>query len=228
MTLRTCSIIVGRPYAASPITLYSSSLTLKPRYAVKVEYSIPSECGNRISRRSVISVASVRLAVALPCGQRGPFADAVGGQDRRASCRRGEERGGRMRDVMIGKQNLLSRHAEVRRDDAAHPDLFSERVLHGVRKRAPRSRERAQRADVRIRSNFSMRPLVEHDRVEIGRLETCVFQAPVDGTERECRRRSCGATAVPLEPRRPARRRRRARRPNRDSGRKYRGFSSQY
>ena len=31
ITLRTCSVIVGRPYAARPMTLYSSSLTAKPR-----------------------------------------------------------------------------------------------------------------------------------------------------------------------------------------------------
>jgi hypothetical protein len=40
-------------------------LTEKPRYAVNVEYSSPSECGNRISRRAVMAVA--------PCGRRSPW-----------------------------------------------------------------------------------------------------------------------------------------------------------
>src|SRR5262249_17420522 len=45
-------------------TLYSSSFTANPRYAVNVEYSMPSECGYLISRRSVMSV--------LPPGWRSP------------------------------------------------------------------------------------------------------------------------------------------------------------
>jgi hypothetical protein len=36
------------------MTLYSSSFTANPRKAVNVEYSMPSECGYRISRRSVM------------------------------------------------------------------------------------------------------------------------------------------------------------------------------
>ena len=46
------------------MTLYSSSFTAKPRYAVNVEYSMPSECGNLISRRSAIAVP--------PSGRRSP------------------------------------------------------------------------------------------------------------------------------------------------------------
>ena len=74
--------------------------------------------------------------------QRRPFADAVGGQDGRAARRRGEERGGGVRLVVLGEQDLRARHAEVRRDDAAHPDLLAERVLDRVRKRPPGARER--------------------------------------------------------------------------------------
>ena len=74
-----------------------------------------------------------------PCAdrQRRPLADAVGGQDRRAARRRGEERGGGVRLMVLGEQDLASGHAEMRRDDPAHPDLFAERVLHRVRKRPP-------------------------------------------------------------------------------------------
>src|SRR5260370_40634397 len=46
------------------MTLYSSSFTLKPRYAVNVEYSIPRECGNLISRK--------RLMVVGPFASRSP------------------------------------------------------------------------------------------------------------------------------------------------------------
>ena len=46
------------------MTLYSSSLTAKPTDAVKVEYSMPRQCGNLISLSSVMSVR--------PSGRRSP------------------------------------------------------------------------------------------------------------------------------------------------------------
>src|SRR6266496_2699979 len=68
---------------------------------------------------------------AMPDGERGPLADAVGGQDRRTARGSGEERGCRVRLVVTGEEDLVPRHAEVRRDDAANPDLFAQRALHG-------------------------------------------------------------------------------------------------
>ena len=48
-----------------PMTLYSPSLTSKPRKAVKALYSRPSECGKRISRSSERRpVAAPKVAVA--------------------------------------------------------------------------------------------------------------------------------------------------------------------
>ena len=85
---------------------------------------------------------------------------------------------------MPGEENLPAIDAEVRRDDAAHPDLFAERVLHGMRKRSPRSRECTQRA----RENpgeLEHAALVEDDGIEIAGVELRVVQAPLDRVQRE-------------------------------------------
>ena len=181
------------------MTLYSSSFTAKPRYAVNVEYSMPSECGNRISRSSVMSAPPSGAPLAVADRERRPLADAVGGQDRRAPRRRGEKGGGRVRLVVAGEQDLRPRHAEMRRDDAAHPDLFAERVLDRVRKGSPGARKRPQRAG-EDPIELQHAALVEDHRVEIGRLEAGVIQAPFDGAERKaasflCRDRRSSCTA---------------------------------
>ena len=46
---------------------------------------MPSECGNLISRSSGDVGAAVGLPLAVPDRERGPFADAVGGEDGRAA-----------------------------------------------------------------------------------------------------------------------------------------------
>ena len=125
--------------------------------------------------------------------QRGPFAHAVGGQDRRAPRGSGEKRGGRVRMVVAGEQDLRPWHAEVRRDDAAHPDLFAERVLDGAGKRPPGVRERPQRAG-QDPIELPHAALVEDDRVEVGWIETGVIQAPFDGPERKA-----GVVLVPRQ-----------------------------
>ena len=153
-----------------------------------------------LAQRASMSVPPSARARAVPDRQRRPFADAVRGEDRGAPRRRGEERGGGVRRVVLGEQDLLPRHAEMRRDDAAHPDLLAERVLDRVRKRSPRARERAQRAG-QDPLELQHAALVEHDRVEIGRLEPGAIEAPLDGADAGTPRRSCGATAAP-----PARR----------------------
>ena len=53
-----------------------------------------------------MSRAAVRAPLAVADRERRPLADAVGGQDRRAPRRRGEERGGRVRMVVAGEQDL--------------------------------------------------------------------------------------------------------------------------
>ena len=69
---------------------------------------------------------SVRPALAMAGRECRPFADAVRGQDRGARRRGREERRGRVRGVVSGKQDLRARDVEVRRNDAAHPDLLAE------------------------------------------------------------------------------------------------------
>src|SRR5258708_40299869 len=78
--------------------------------------------------------------------ERGPFAYAVSGQYRRATRWRSEESGRRMRLVVLGEQDLAPRHAQVRGNDSAHPDLLAQRVLHRLRERAPGLRIGTQRA----------------------------------------------------------------------------------
>ena len=58
-----------------------------------------------------------------PDRKRGPFADTVGRQDGRAARGRGQERRGRVRLVMFGKQDAAGADAELRRDDAPDPEL---------------------------------------------------------------------------------------------------------
>ena len=151
---------------------------------MKVEYSMPSECGNRISRSSVM--------VGAAAGRRSPWPTVSVAHSPTPSAvriaarlrRRGEERRGRVRLVVAGEQDLLARHAELRRDDAAHPDLFAQRVLHRVRKRPPGVRERAQRAG-QDPVELQHAALVEHHGVEVVRLEPGVLQAPFDRRQRK-------------------------------------------
>jgi hypothetical protein len=86
--------------------------------------------------------------------------------------------------VMLRKQDLAPRDAEVRRDDAAHPDLFAERVLHRLRERAPRARERTQRTH-QDPLELQHRALIEDHRVERLRLEAGLPEAPLDRRQRE-------------------------------------------
>src|SRR5262249_50790151 len=57
--------------------------------------------------------AAVRAPLTVAHCQRGPFAHAVGGQDRRATRRSSEEGGRRVRLVMLGEQDFLAWHAQV-------------------------------------------------------------------------------------------------------------------
>ena len=123
-------------------------------------------------------------ALAAADGERGPLADAVGGQDRGAARGRGEKGRGRVRGVVAGEEDLAARHAEVRRDDAAHPHLLAERVADRVRERSPRARKGAQRAH-QDALELQHAALVEDDRVEIGRRQAGVIEAPLDRLERK-------------------------------------------
>src|SRR5438477_316392 len=87
---------------------------------------------------------------------------------------------------MRREQNLLARDAEVRGDDAARPHLLAEGVLDRLRERPPRARERAQRAREDA-FELQHRALVEHDRVEVARLEVRMREAPLDRAGREAR-----------------------------------------
>ena len=88
---------------------------------------MPSECGKRISRSSAIERAA-GPARAAAGGQRRPFADPVGGEDRRFPGRRGEEGGGGVRLVMLGEQDLApgtpSREEMMPRTQAFSPSMF--------------------------------------------------------------------------------------------------------
>ncbi|OQC66002.1 MAG: hypothetical protein BWX47_02160 [candidate division Hyd24-12 bacterium ADurb.Bin004] len=57
---------LGSPYGAMPITLYSPSLTWKPRNAVKAEYRSPMECGNLCSLSSLIQLPQSAAREFLP------------------------------------------------------------------------------------------------------------------------------------------------------------------
>ena len=130
--------------------------------------------------------AAVRAPLAVADRERRPLADAVGGEDGRASCRRRQERRGGVGLVVPGEEDLPAIDAEVRRDDAAHPDLFAERVLHRMRKRSPRARECPQRAR-EDPLELQHAALVEDDRIEIAGVELRVVQAPLDRVQREAR-----------------------------------------
>ena len=128
------------------------------------------------------SVSAVRMPLPVADGERGPLADAVGGQDRGAIGRRRQERGGRVRLVVPGEEHLRPRYAEVRRDRAAHPDLVAERALHRLRKRSPRTGKGAQRAGENP-LELQHAAFVKHHRVEIRRIEAGVIEAPLDRRE---------------------------------------------
>src|SRR5262249_52379978 len=96
----------------------------------------------------------------------------------------GEKHGRRVRCVMVGEEDLVARHAEMRGNDAANPDLLAQRVLDRVRKRSPRTRERAQRAG-QDPLELQHAAFVEHDGIEVGWLELRVLEAPLDGLKRK-------------------------------------------
>ena len=51
-----------------------------------------------------------------------------------------------MGQMVLGKEDFFSRHPQMRRDNPAHPHLFTERILHRLGECTPGSREGAQRA----------------------------------------------------------------------------------
>ena len=89
-----------------------------------------------------------------------------------------------MRRVMIGAQDLVARHAQMRRNDAADPHLLAQGVLHRLRKRSPRVRKRPQGA-CQNPLELQHGAFVKHDGIEIGWFELCVFEAPLDGFGRK-------------------------------------------
>src|SRR5262245_24920187 len=105
---------------------------------------------------------AVGPALALPHGQCGPLADAVGGQDRGAPRGRREKRGRRVRRMMIGEQDLVAGHPEMRRNDAANPDLLAQHVLYRMRERSPRARKGAQGTEIG-RASCRERVLVQRE-----------------------------------------------------------------
>src|SRR6185503_18009890 len=91
-------------------------------------------------------VRAIGPPFAVTGGQRRPFPYPIGLEDGRTTYGRGEKCRGSVRLMMSREEDLLAADAEMRRDDAAGPDLFPQRVLHRVRKGPPRARERAKRA----------------------------------------------------------------------------------
>jgi hypothetical protein len=151
---------------------------------VNVEYSMP-----RRVRESDLTEERDAGVLAADCDagrERRPFSNAVSGEDGGVPRRRRQERRRCVGLVVPGEENLPAIDAEVRRDDAAHPDLFAERVLHGMRERTPRSRECTQRA----RENpceLEHAAFVEHDGIEVAGVELRVVQAPLDRVQWESR-----------------------------------------
>ncbi len=119
-----------------------------------------------------------------PEGQRRPLAHSVGRQNRRRTRRRGEEGGCGVGLVVLGEEDLAAGEAQVRGDDPLHPQLLAQRVLHCAREAPPGAREPAQRHG-QDALELQHRLLVEHDRVELFRLEPGAIEAPLDGRQRE-------------------------------------------
>src|SRR4030095_8644167 len=88
--------------------------------------------------------------------------------------------------MMLCEEDLARLYAEVRRNGAAHPHLFTQRTFHGRWKRPPGLREGAKRAR-QDPIELQHRPLVEDDRVELARLETAPLETPLDGVQRKRR-----------------------------------------
>ena len=148
---------------------------------------------SNLAKQRDVRAGTIGAPLAMADRQRGPFADAVGGQDRRAPRGSGEERGSGVRMVVAGAQDLRPRDVEMRGDDAAHPHFFAERILDGTGERPPGARERPQRAG-QDPIELPHAALVEDHRVEVGWLETGVIQAPFDGPERKA-----GVVLVPRQ-----------------------------
>ena len=100
--------------------------------------------------------AAIGAPLAVAGGQRRPLADAVGGQDRGAARRRGEKRGGRVRGVMIGEEDLLSRGTPSCDEMMPRTQTFSPSVFLIACGNDRHERGNARSAHVRMRSNFSM------------------------------------------------------------------------
>ena len=131
-------------------------------------------------------VGALCPAATAPGGERRPFADAICGEEGGGPGRRGQESGGGVRLVMFGEQDLLARHAEPRSDDAAHPQLLAQRILHRMGEGAARAREGAQHRG-QDAVELQHRPLVEDDGVEFLGLEPGAVEAIFDRAEREGR-----------------------------------------
>jgi hypothetical protein len=113
-----------------------------------------------------------------------PLADAVGGEDGRFPRGSGEERGRRVRLVVLGEEDLPGRHAELRGDDSLDPQLLAEEVAHRLREAAGGTGEAAQ-GHGQHPLELQHRLLVEDDGVEILGIELRVLEAEIDGGERE-------------------------------------------
>ena len=80
---------------------------------------------------------SAFLLLADPDRQGRPLADSVGGEDRGAAAGCGQEGGGGVRLMVAGEEDLVRRHAELRRDHPTYPQLLAEHVLHRLGEGAP-------------------------------------------------------------------------------------------
>src|SRR5438067_1224121 len=130
--------------------------------------------------------AAVVAHCASPDGERRPFADAVRGEDRGLARRRGQKGRRGVRLVVLGEEDLAPANPELRRDDPLDPQLLAQGALHRARKAAPGPREPAERHR-EDPPELQHRLFVEDDRVEIGRLDSAPFEAPLDGGERKRR-----------------------------------------
>src|SRR6266700_6222743 len=137
------------------MTLYSSSFTLKPRYAVNVEYSIPRECGNLISRKSLIVVA--------PFAHRSPFpTDSVAHSPTASVVKMAARRVGAVRKAAAACDWWCSVNKTFRpgtpKCDEIIPRIqtFSPSEFFIALGNARQDWGKARKAQVRIRSNFNI------------------------------------------------------------------------
>ena len=158
-----------------PITLYSPSLTSKPRNAVNAQYSSPERMGEHHLLPDVDLVAASDAP-----GARHPLTHAVHGQDGGFVEGRAQKRAGGVRQVMFAEQNLVGRNAQLRGDLRADPQLVDHPGDHRLAKDLVRLRiglQHGHQDAVELAEGL----LVEDDVVQVAGLDARALQAELDG-----------------------------------------------